>query len=214
MNTAMEVDRNAKVFAAGLPDGSHALQNCIHLFIAVDHLQFLGGIHLDSGEARVHALLSHGTRIRGTVSADPRIDPDLIAAPASHQFVNRGIEHFSLDVPQCLINSREGTHHHTAAAVKARAIDGSAQVLNAGGILADEVGLILIQAGQHSVCMSFQNSLTPASITLVRFDLHKSPSGPDIISINSSDLHVMSSLSTIFSVPRSPPTPELRKYLL
>ena len=53
MDPAVEVDRDAEVFAAGLADRRDAFQNGVDLIIGIDHLQFFGRIHLDRGKAGV-----------------------------------------------------------------------------------------------------------------------------------------------------------------
>ncbi|MPM32571.1 hypothetical protein SDC9_79135 [bioreactor metagenome] len=105
VHAAVEIDSDSKVLAASLADSGHAFQNSVDLFVRVDHLQFFGSVHFDGAEAGVHALPGHCAGIGGTVAADPGIHADLVTALAAHQLVNRGVEKFPLNIPECLVDS-------------------------------------------------------------------------------------------------------------
>ena len=163
----------------------------IDLVVGVDHLQVLGCVHLDGGEACVHALLCHSARVRGTVAADPGVDADIITAFAAHQLIDGRTEELALDVPQCLIDACDGTHQNAAAAIEARAVEEGGDVLDAGGIRADQIGGHFVDAGKHRIAVAFKDGFAPACDAFVGFDFHKAPAGTDVIGVYACDLHTV-----------------------
>ena len=189
VHPTVEVDGNAKIFAADLTDGRHPLQHRIDLIVGVDHLQFLGCIHLNGPEALVHFLLGGSSHVTGAIPADPRIYLHAIPALTPHELVDRHAKHLAFDIPQGLIDAGNGAHQHTAAPIKACPVEHRPKPLNVGGILADEVVPHLLHTGQHRLGMSLQNGLAPTGNAAVGLDLHKAPSGPHIVRIDRCDLH-------------------------
>ena len=193
VHTAVEVDGDAEILAAAFPDGGHAFQNGVHLVVGVDHLQLFGGVHLDGGKAGILALQSSSAHVVGAVAADPAVHAHVVAAGTAHELVDRGVEELALDIPQGLINAGNGAHQHAAAAVEPGAVQHSGKVLNAHGVLADEVGLHLLDTGQNGGAVAFQHGFAPAGQALVGHDLNKAPAGTDGIGVDFNDLHGKSS---------------------
>ena len=185
----MEVDGNAKVLAAALTDGGHALQNSVHLVVGVDHLQLLSGVHLDGGKAGVLAFQSGSAHIAGAIATDPAVHTHVVTAGTAHELVHRGIEELALDVPQSLINAGNGAHEHAAAPVEPGTVQHSGKIFDPHGVLANEVGLHLLDTGQHGGAVALQHRLAPAGKALVGHDLNKAPAGTDGIGVDFNDLH-------------------------
>ena len=136
---------------------------------------------------------SSAAHVVGAVAADPAVHAHVVAAGTAHELVDRGVEELALDVPQGLINAGNGAHQHAAAAVETGAVQHSGKVLNAHGVLADEVGLHLLDTGQNGGAVAFQHRLAPAGQALVGHDLNKAPAGTDGIGVDFNDLHGKSS---------------------
>ena len=85
------------------------------------------------------------------------------------------------------------TVSYTHLDVYKRQVQHSGKVLNAHGVLADEVGLHLLDTGQNGGAVAFQHGLAPAGQALVGHDLNKAPAGTDGIGVDFNDLHGKSS---------------------
>ena len=192
MDSAVEVDGDAKILAAGFPDGGNTLQNCIDLIVGIHHLQFFGCVHLDGLEAGIHLLLCGLTHIGGTVTADPGIDLHLIPAGSAHQLIDRCVEHLALDVPQRLINAGQCAHQHTAAAVKTGTVDGGPNAFNVSRIGTDQVIPVFLNTGKHCLCVTLQNCLTPTGDAFIGHDFYESPAGTNEVCIDRCDFHSVS----------------------
>ena len=205
MYAAMEINGDSEIFPAAFPDGVHAFQHGVNFLIAVDHLQLFGGVHFDGGKTGLLFGQGRGSDVAGTVTADPAVHPHIVPAGAAHELVYRRVEKLALDVPQGLIDSGDGAHQHAAAPVEPGTVKDGGKVLNPHGILADQIGLHLLHAGQNCGAMPFQHRLAPACQTLVGDDLHKSPAGPHGIGADFDYLHKIKPFMLFFTVCRNRP---------
>ena len=163
VDTAVEVDGEFHVHADRFANGAGATQHRVDLFKGVDVVHFLRRVHLYGAVALSLLFQNLGRDIRGAVAADPAVNLQSVAALAAQQVVNRRVQRLSLDVPQRLINTRDGAHNLRPAAVEAAAVEGLPQILDVRGILSHKVIAELLNGGLHGVRAAFDNRLAPAA---------------------------------------------------
>src|SRR5262245_39190740 len=159
---SVKVHTDPKVRAHGFANRAHAFQRGVDLRMAVDELHFGDRVHLHRGEPARPALLRHGRGVGRTISADPRIGADAIAKLATAKLMHRNAECPSLDVPERLIDSCEGAHVDSAAAVESSAVEDRPMFLDQKRVLPDEVITELLDSGGDGVRSSLEDRLSPS----------------------------------------------------
>src|SRR5262245_8080120 len=81
----------------------------------------------------------------------------------------------SLDVPERLIDSREGAHMDSTAAVESCTVQDRPMFFDQEWVLPDEVISELLDRGGDGVCSPLEDRLSPSVDALVGFDLEEAP---------------------------------------
>ena len=185
----MEVQRKVHIVTDRVAQRGAAVEHLLYLLVGVDVVQLLGGVHLH-GRVALVALFAHGRRhVVRSVAANPAVYPQAVAAQPAQQFVHRHAQRAPLDVPQRLVDARDGAHDLRPATVKACAIHRLPQVLNAPRVFAQEVIAQLLHGSRDGVCASFNDRLAPTAEALVRLQLQKQPARRRRIEPEARDLH-------------------------
>ena len=108
MHAAVEIDADAQAGAARRTHSHHAGQHGINLHVGIDVGHFVGGVHFDGGKTFVHHFLGRRAHVFGPVAANPGVHPHFIAHPTAQQLMNRRVVVLALDVPQRLVDTRNG----------------------------------------------------------------------------------------------------------
>ena len=139
-------------------------------------MHFLGSIHLDGAVSLRFGLQHVGLDIAGAVAANPAVDTQLIAARAAQQLIHRHTELLALDIPKCLINTRDSAHDFWAAAIETAAVHDLPMIFNIGRVFTDEIIAELLHRGTHRVGTTLDDGFAPAIDPLVGRNLQKQPS--------------------------------------
>jgi hypothetical protein len=110
--------------------------------------------------------------------------------------MDRLAERLALDVPQRLVDARDGAHVDGATAIEAAAIHDGPVVLDQEGILADQVVCQFVDGGLDGQRTAFDDRLAPADDALVGLDLQEQPARRNDIGGEFGDLHRCSSVSS------------------
>ena len=177
MYTAVEVDADAQSGPARFSHCGNALDSGVDFFIAVDVLQFFGGVHLHGQETLFRHFPGGHAYFCGPVAPDPRIHFHFIARQAAEQLVNGCIVVLSFDVPQRLVDAGNGAHQNGAAAIKTGAVHHVPVVFYMHGIFPQEVFHQFVHRRFHGGGLSFDYRLAPAGNAGVGFNFQEQPAG-------------------------------------
>jgi hypothetical protein len=123
------------------------------------------------------------------VAADPAVGLHLVAHQAAQQFVDRRAQDLALDVPQRLVDAGDRAHQDRAAAVEAGAVHGLPQVVDAGRVLPDQVGLEFLDRGFDGARAAFDDGLAPADDAFVGVDFQEHPARRNTVGGQFGDFH-------------------------
>jgi hypothetical protein len=105
-----------------------------------------------------------------------RIDPDAVAHLAPEQLPYRHPERLALDVPQGLLDARDGGEADRSERPEAEARHGVDEMLDPHRILPDNERRQILDRAGDGTCLPFQRRLPPAVQTrLVGENLHENP---------------------------------------
>src|SRR5699024_7884761 len=85
-------------------------------------IHFFGSIHFDSCKSGVSFFLRSSTDILWPITADPRINLDVMTDSSAEHFIDWHIVILAFNVPECLFNPGNSTHQDWTASIKATAI--------------------------------------------------------------------------------------------
>ena len=154
----VDFQHEVKVIAHRLPADAHLLNLVVNPSGEEFVPAVVGGFHrpvdedLGGGEAFFFQFpVAPGQGIRISLLGHNRgVHPDLVPGSAAQKLVHRHPQGLALDVPQGDVNGGDGAHDHGAPEVDG-AVEILVQVLNSEGVLADEVGGKLADAGGGGV---------------------------------------------------------------
>ena len=158
---------------------------------AVQHAQFFGAVHLEGVDAGFAQLADGGDDITRTVAADPAVHLHLVAHPPAQQVVDRHAEGLALDVPQGLVDAGDGAHQDRAAAIKAAAVHGLPQVVDAARVLADQEWRHLVDGRFDRARAPFDHRFAPADDAFVGLDLEQHPARRNPVRAQFDDVHCL-----------------------
>ena len=92
---------------------------------------------------------------------------------AAQQLVHGHSQDLAPNVPQRLVDARDGRPHHRTGPVEALHVHRLPQVLHLHGVRADQEIAEVVDAGHHRARFALQGSFAPSHHALVRFDLHE-----------------------------------------
>ncbi len=171
----MEVHTNADIRPHGITHSGHVGQRQVDLVESVEKLQLFGAIHLHRRKTALHRVLGGARRIGGPITANPRVDANLVTHLTAEQVTDRHPQRLALDVPQRLIDAGQRTHVNRAAAVETAAVQHGPDVFDVARVFADQVIGQLFHSGSDRVRAAFDHWLAPADNALVSLDLEEAP---------------------------------------
>ena len=120
--TPVKVHGDIQGATNGLPQVRDTLDGVINLAVTVDDLHLFGEIHLGGLKPVTDGALGTAHDVSWPVTANPGIDTNAVAYLAAKQLMNRRVMKLTLDIPQGLVDARNGTHVDAAAAIKPAAV--------------------------------------------------------------------------------------------
>ena len=177
MYSAVEIHCDIHLHTQCLSDGRHTFHHSLHLVKSIDVVHFFSGIHLYSPIALFVFLQCLMTNIIRPVPADPAVDLQLVSASTAQHLIYRHLVILSLDVPQRLIDTRDGAHYHRPTPVEPGTVHGLPQILNLTGVFPQQIAGHLLHGSFNSVGMTLHHWFTPAADPFIRLDFQKQPSG-------------------------------------
>ena len=124
------------------------------------------------------------------VAAEPRVGADLCAQGAAQQVGDRSLVVLALDVPERLIDARDGAHEDRPSAIEAAAVKAGPEALDVARILAQQLLLHLVDGGHDRRRAALENRLSPPAQACIGLDLDHAPAWRDEPRLDVRDLHV------------------------
>ena len=129
----------------------------------VDDLKLFSQIHLGCAEAVDDGLLCRRYDICRAVAAYPGIHLYAVTYLSAQQLVYRCIVVFAFNIPQRLIDARNGTHQYGSAAIEGPAIHGLPMFFDLQRVFADQVVRQFVHGRSYSVCPALKHWFAPTN---------------------------------------------------
>src|SRR5919202_4826639 len=100
---AVEIHPDTNAAANCLARRGDAFDDRFHFGERIDIVHLFGGAHLQSRKSGRHLLLRMRSHIRRPVTANPRVDPNLLTDWSTQELVDRQVVTPALDIPEGLI---------------------------------------------------------------------------------------------------------------
>ncbi len=154
--------------------------------------------HLQRRKPLIRAHLGALDIVAVGLAAQPAVHSDAIPCGAAQQLIDRHPQPFSSDVPQRLLDARDGAAQHRTAAVELPPIDRLPVVLDAPWILPDQIATDLLDRRRHRLRASFDHRLAQAHDALISMHLQEEPARLHKQRLQPRDFHVASPPSRVY----------------
>jgi hypothetical protein len=188
-HAAVEVEGDVAVVAQRVPDACDPGDGRGHLRLRLEEAEGPGGVHLDRREPRLHLRERVLGRLHGIVAADPSVDPHAVAHVPAEQRVHRDAAGLAGDVPQRLVDPRDGAREDRPASVEAALRQRLPQVLDPQRVRPDHDVGQLVDRGAHRLGPPLDDGLSPSDDALVGLHAQEQPARDDEERLHAGDAH-------------------------
>lgn len=200
MDPTVEVHGEADIWSDCLTHGGGSFCGQIDFAGCVEVHQLFGRVHFERRKALRHGFFGGFSNILRAVPTNPRIDADRMPHCATHQLINRHAVALALDIPQCLIDARDGAHRQRAAAVESAAVEHLPDVFDVVGVTTDEIFAQLVHGGGSGRGAALDDGFTPAADAFVGADFEEQPTRRDGEQFDTGDFHRVLLVATVLRV--------------
>ena len=95
----MKIQTELNLVAEGFTDLRHGIYRPVYRARVVDDAHLFAAVELEGVKTDVAQLCNAVDHFRRAVASDPAIGFDFVAHQATHQLPDRGVQHFTFDIP-------------------------------------------------------------------------------------------------------------------
>ena len=177
MDTSVEIHTDADIRPHCFAHQPHPFRDLCDALRAVDPRHPARGVHLDCAESLLHPVLRGFRHPVGAVAPYPAVYRDAAPHRAAKQFIDRGVQRFALDVPQCLIDTRYGAHQHRPAPIESAPVEDLPDVLDAVCGPPDHIFAQFLDSSPYGAAAPLDDRFAPADKSSLCGDFQKKPAG-------------------------------------